>query len=257
MLPSLGHVLLLAAVSLAIAGGALLAYYGIDTYQRRRKMESIPLGVGSVPALGHLFTLLAAPEPWTLMLRWLNESGRDICRFMLPLDDWVVVRGGEAMRAVLQAQFRDFEKEKGVSFHPFLCILGSGLVTSEGQLWQSQRRLMTPAFKGDVLQEVIGISLSATRRLAAKLERCKASASTIEIDEEFRLLTLQVRAPPPPIASALARTLPHRCARSGSAATHLSLTQPAARLARDSKSSMCGTVFDRGPFSHRSSQRPS
>ena len=196
MLPSIGQCLVLAAVSLSIAAAAFIGYHGVETYQRRRKIQSIPLGSGSLPILGHLFALLRAPEPWTVMLRWFGESGRDICRFALPLEDWIVVRGGEAMRAVLQSQFRDFQKEVGVSFHPFLCILGSGLVTSEGQLWQSQRRLMTPAFKGDILQEVIGISISATRRLAAKLESCRASGSTIEIDEEFRLLTLQVRMQP-------------------------------------------------------------
>jgi beta-ring hydroxylase len=181
-----------AFVATATAGLCFLTYYGIETFQRRRKLSSIPLGSGQVPILGHMIALMKAPEPWSLMLQWLNASKGDIVRFCLPLDDWVVVRGGDAMRAVLQTHLRDFNKEIALSFHPFLCILGSGLVTSHGELWQKQRRLMTPAFKGDILQEVICISLRATSRLAAKLDACRIAASTIEVDEEFRLLTLQV-----------------------------------------------------------------
>lgn len=163
--------------------------------QRRKRLRTIPTAPDSVPVLGHLTTLINHPLPWERMLDWCKVYDSDIVRWYLPFEDWIVVRGGEAMRAVLQTKFRDFDKEVAMSFHPFLCILGSGLVTSHGQLWQTQRKLMTPAFKGDILQEVIDISVRATERLSAKLDACQASGTSIEIDEEFRLLTLQVRAP--------------------------------------------------------------
>jgi cytochrome P450 len=187
------RILLATFIVLLTVGLCFLTYNGIETIIRRRKLRDIPLGSGHLPVLGHIVALLNAPEPWKLMLKWLNDSNSDIVRFCLPFDDWVVVRGAEPMRAVLQTQIRDFNKEMDLSFHPFLCILGTGLVTSHGELWQTQRRLMTPAFKGEILQDVISVSLRATARLSAKLDACQASASTIEIDEEFRLLTLQVR----------------------------------------------------------------
>lgn len=162
--------------------------------QRRKRLRPIPTAPDSVPILGHLFSLINHPLPWERMLEWCKVYDSDIVRWYLPFEDWIIVRGGEAMRAVLQTKFRDFDKEVAMSFHPFLCILGSGLVTSHGQLWQTQRKLMTPAFKGDILQEVIDISMRATQRLSAKLDSCQASGSSIEIDEEFRLLTLQVSA---------------------------------------------------------------
>ena len=147
----------------------------------------------SVPVLGHLFALINHPLPWEQMLAWCDQRNTDIVHWFLPTEDWIVIRGGEAMRQVLQTKFKDFNKEVAMSFHPFLCILGSGLVTSHGQLWQQQRKLMTPAFKGDILQEVIHISTRASQRLFEKLDSCQSSGKHCEIELEFRLLTLQVR----------------------------------------------------------------
>jgi beta-ring hydroxylase len=160
---------------------------------RRQKLQAIPMAPGSLPGLGHLFSLANHPLPWELMLDWCHGAKSDIVHWFLPFEDWIIIRGGDAMREVLQTRFRDFSKEMAMSFHPFLCILGTGLVTSHGKLWQKQRKIMTPAFKGDILQEVIGISVKATSRLCGKLDACKVAGSSVEMDEEFRLLTLQVR----------------------------------------------------------------
>ena len=189
-----------AAQALAIAAACVLgvavfkvALLILQSFQRRRALRRIPCAPGHVPLLGHLFALINHPLPWERMLEWCNECDTDIVRWMLPLEDWVIIRGGDAMRAVLQTRFKDFNKEVAMSFHPFLCILGSGLVTSHGQLWQKQRKLMTPAFKGDILQEVVGISMRAVARMFKKLEAAASKSTTVEVDEEFRLLTLQVR----------------------------------------------------------------
>lgn len=167
----------------------------VASVYRRAKLHHIPLAPGCAPLLGHIFCLINHPLPWELMLEWVEQSKGNMVRWCLPFEDWVVVRGGSAMRSVFQTKFRDFNKEVAMSFHPFLCILGTGLVTSHGDLWQKQRKLMTPAFKGDILQEVIGISYNATNRLDEKLRACAKAKDSVEMDEEFRLLTLQARAP--------------------------------------------------------------
>jgi len=192
-------------------------------YVRRRKLAPIPRAPGALPLLGNLVGVGSHPLPWQLMLDWCYELNSNVVRWNLPFEDWVVVRGGECMRAVLQTNFKHFSKETAMSFKPFLCILGTGLVTSHGQLWQQQRKLMTPAFKGEaLLSNVIGISVRAVARMAAKLEQARASVSSVEISEEFRLLTLQARCccasvqlgPPwclhaAAAASALTRAVPH------------------------------------------------
>jgi beta-ring hydroxylase len=170
-----------------------LLYWVVESVYRRWCLADLPYAPGSIPLLRHLHKLALHPAPWNLMSSWIESTNHDMITWGLPLQEFVLVRGGEAMKTVFQTRFKDWHKDVGLSFHPFLCILGTGLVTSEGELWQKQRKLMTPAFKGDILQEVIEIGLRASSRLREKLENYKGTEKTVEIEEEFRLLTLQAR----------------------------------------------------------------
>lgn len=69
---------------------------------------------------------------------------------------------------------------------------GAGLVTSEGELWQKQRLLMGPALRVDVLDDIISIAKRATDRFSEKFETLRGSGQPVSMEEEFRLLTLQV-----------------------------------------------------------------
>jgi beta-ring hydroxylase len=158
---------------------------------RWHRLRPIPKAAKSTPFLGHLLAVVWHPMPWEEMLSWAR--GANIVHWWLPGEDWLSVQGGEATRTVLQTNFKDFDKETQMSFQPFLCILGTGLVTSHGKLWHEQRKLMTPAFKGDILTKVIDISLKAVDRLSSKVETITKTGACPEMDEEFRLLTLQVR----------------------------------------------------------------
>eukprot|EP00983_Pelagomonas_calceolata_P128677 1161535-Pelagomonas_calceolata.AAC.2 len=59
----------------------------------------------------------------------------------------VCVKDPAALRRVFQTNQRAYEKDLALSYHPFLPILGSGLVTSDGELWQKQRLLIGPALR--------------------------------------------------------------------------------------------------------------
>ena len=185
-------------VATALAASFILwfLYLVVGSAFRRWHLAGIPHAPSSLPILRHLHMLAFDPAPWSVMSSWIESTNEMMITWGLPLQDFVMVRGGEAMKTVFQTRFKDWHKDVGLSFHPFLCILGSGLVTSEGELWQKQRKLMTPAFKGDILQEVIEIGLRAVTRLMTKLDEWKGTDTTVEIEEEFRLLTLQVCTPP-------------------------------------------------------------
>jgi hypothetical protein len=75
----------------------------------------------------------------------------------------------------LQTKQRLYEKDLAFSYHPFLPILGTGLVTANGSLWQTQRVLIGPALRVEILDDVITIAKSAVDRLSRKLTRAKVS----------------------------------------------------------------------------------
>lgn len=184
-----------AATALAALFLLWFLYLVVGSAFRRWHLAAIPHAPCSLPILRHLHLLAFDPAPWSVMSSWIESTNEMMITWGLPLQDFVMVRGGEAMKTVFQTRFKDWHKDVEMAFHPFLCILGSGLVTSEGELWQKQRKLMTPAFKGDILQDVIEIGLRAVTRLMKKLDEYKGTDKTVEIEEEFRLLTLQVCAP--------------------------------------------------------------
>ena len=53
-----------------------------------------------------------------------------------------------------QTKQRAYEKDIGFSFSPFMPILGTGLVTADGELWRTQRLLLGPALRTEMLDEV-------------------------------------------------------------------------------------------------------
>ena len=67
----------------------------------------------------------------------------------------VIVGSAEGLKRVFQTNQRNYVKDLDFSFHPFLPILGTGLVTAQGQLWQQQRLLMAPTLRVDVLDDVV------------------------------------------------------------------------------------------------------
>ncbi len=56
--------------------------------------------------------------------------------------------------ATLQTKQRAYVKDIGFSFSPFMPILGTGLVTADGELWRTQRLLLGPALRTEMLDEV-------------------------------------------------------------------------------------------------------
>ena len=72
----------------------------------------------------------------------------------------VIVGSAEGLKRVFQTNQRNYVKDLDFSFHPFLPILGTGLVTAQGQLWQQQRLLMAPTLRVDVLDDVVRCCLT-------------------------------------------------------------------------------------------------
>jgi len=176
----------------AILGYKLLA--GILTWARIRlalDATSIPVAPGSLPILGHALCLLAG-TPWNIFVDWLTQCGESCVRFKVLNKECVLVRGPAALKRIFQTRQRNYGKDIGFTYHPFMSILGSGLVTSDGQLWQKQRLLIGPALRIDILDKIIHIAYEAVDRLSEKFQRFKGTGKPVNMEEEFRCLTLQV-----------------------------------------------------------------
>lgn len=106
--------------------------------------QTIPSPQGRL-LLGHLPEF--RPDPLACMSRWHRDFG-DIVGFRLGLQRFYLLSHPDLAEQVLVEQpdvfvkMYDPDKPKGLQL-----VLGQGLVTSTGALWQRQRRLLQPVFQ--------------------------------------------------------------------------------------------------------------
>lgn len=175
-----------------------------------RMLRAVPEAPGSNWLLGHVLPLLQGPKhnmaSWDVIDDWLQKRG-PVIKFRIGNIYSVATGDPTALKRVFQTRQKLYTKDLELSYHPFLPILGTGLVTSDGDLWQKQRLLMGPALRLDILDDIIGIAKNATDRLSVKLEKYRGTNQFVNVEEEFRLLTLQV------IGEAILSLPPEECDR--------------------------------------------
>ncbi len=142
-----------------------------------------------VPLLGQAL-ILARGCPWEHMYRWVTDKSLVKCRVLHRTG--IIVGDPKGLKRVFQTGYKLYDKDLDFSYGPFLPILGTGLVTANGKHWQKQRLLMAPALRIDMLDDILPIAKKAADRLAVKLKEVKSAKVAVDIEEEFRLLTLQV-----------------------------------------------------------------
>lgn len=156
----------------------------------QRKLEKAMVNIPRIPgnSLSHIKQLLSNP-PWDVMEEWGEKYG-SMVRFSFFGHNVMIVSEPELVKHIL-TKFRVYQKDS-MSYSHFKDILGTGLVTSNGEYWKRQRALVATVFRTTILEEAATISYAATDDLTAKLEKIRGTGKSIQIGEEFRHLTLQV-----------------------------------------------------------------
>lgn len=160
----------------------------------------IPLAPQKLPFIGHMAALMTG-APWDVMERWLR-GGEPTLRLEIPGATYVISRDPDLIRHVLVGGADNYLKDLR-SMAAFLDLLGSGLLTSDGELWRRQRAILAKAFRIEALRNVAEASIRAAGRLSAALDAQARSDQPADMGAHFRRLTLQV------IAEATLQMPPH------------------------------------------------
>ncbi len=94
------------------------------------------------------------------------------------------------IQQVLQSNFKSYVKGRG--YQILKLSLGEGLLTSEGKLWQRQRRMTQPSFQG---QQVAGFVSAMAENTVTMLQRWESHARNgviLDVVPEFMGLTLNI-----------------------------------------------------------------
>ena len=143
--------------------------------------------------IGQVFEFLKSP-PWDLMTEWHGEFGQ-IYAFGLFGRCCVSVSDPKILKVLLQTKMMQLKKDVPFTYKPFMPILGTGLVTSDGKAWALQRSRVSRVLRFDILDEIPGITLRAVQRMFAAIDDAQEDQQgnkVVEVGELFRHLTLQV-----------------------------------------------------------------
>jgi cytochrome P450 len=130
------------------------------------------------PAVPDQHDLGSTDETIDLMVRWFHEVG-DTYRVYAPgrkSSTWVV-HDPEDIKRVLVTNHRNYTK--GVGIDRVKLLLGNGIMTSEGEFWRRQHRMLQPAFHRKVIEKFSARIRTASEKLLAGTRwRTGTSSST-------------------------------------------------------------------------------
>nr|WP_232075951.1 cytochrome P450 [Phytohabitans suffuscus] len=142
------------------------------------------------------------PPPWAVpgllrklwgdRLRLLSEAADeygDVVRFAMGPKTIYFFNHPDHAKHVLVDNAANYHKGLGLA-EARRRILGDGLLTSEGETWRRQRRIISPAFRRERIAGFAGVVVDAgthlTQRLAAE------SGNVVDLAEEMTALTMDV-----------------------------------------------------------------
>jgi cytochrome P450 len=140
------------------------------------------------------------PDPFDLgdsddtldrLQQWFSEYGDTYRVYSRSRDRWTwVIHGPEDLRRVLVSNHRNYTKGAGID--RVRMLLGNGIMTSEGEFWRRQRRMMQPAFHRRVVERFAGV---VRRRNATLLERWATAAGRgdpVNLTQSMSVLALEI-----------------------------------------------------------------
>jgi cytochrome P450 len=96
------------------------------------------------------------------------------------------------IQQVLQSNFSNYRKGRG--YNILKLSLGEGLLTSEGALWQRQRKMTQPSFQGQQVASFIGTMAENALAMLGRWESHAAQSEAFDVVPHFMRLTLNIAA---------------------------------------------------------------
>lgn len=163
-------------------------HLGVATSVKPGRARAVPPVLrGGVPLLGILPAL--ARDPLQVFKRAIVLD--DVVRLPVPgRHPLFVVADPVQVRHVLQENHANYRR---TPFHDRLkTVLGEGLVTSEGELWQHQHRLLQPAFRAERIRRFVEVMAGTAAELASRWHAAAGVGQVLDIAREMSDLMLDI-----------------------------------------------------------------
>ncbi|XP_070167211.1 cytochrome P450 4C1-like [Polyergus mexicanus] len=144
----------------------MIYYYYVRSGRNGRLINLIPGPLGD-PIVGNAFQIyLSAEEQWKLKCS-LSDKYYPIFKIWIFVTNGVSIRHPDDLKTILSST-KCFEKSRLYNlFHPWL---GTGLFTSTGAKWHARRKILTPAFHYNILNQFADILIKEGDYMAKSLK---------------------------------------------------------------------------------------
>ena len=152
--------------------------------ERESSKNGPPPGPRGVPFFGSVMD--AWRDPLDLMVRTQRTYG-DVARLKFGHWSYYPIHDPADVHHVLVENYKAYTKSRNYS--GLKLVVGSGLITSEGEFWRGQRKLAQPAFHK---QRLAAFADAMVKDTASMLDRWAESGPTLDVHEEMTRLTLRI-----------------------------------------------------------------
>ena len=129
-------------------------------------------------------------DPLQYLVRTHAQFG-PIVQFPIPRPPSYLVADAESARRVLVTHARGYDKHT-LQYSALSLVTGDGLLTSDGEVWRRQRRLVQPAFHHEAIDAVGDHVAQALGRLDRRWGRLPVRGAIVDLDEVLMRATLEV-----------------------------------------------------------------
>ncbi|XP_076168954.1 cytochrome P450 4C1 [Ptiloglossa arizonensis] len=150
-----------------IALGLLLHFFILHYGNLGRKINSIP-GPQVMPLFGNLYQFPSSPAGIWNHVRELGSQYYPIYRVWTFLMPFVNIRHPDDIETILGNSKANRKSEVYDLLMPWF---STGLLTSSGRKWQVRRKILTPAFHFNVLQQFADVFIEESERLSTNLKK--------------------------------------------------------------------------------------
>ncbi|XP_011705709.1 PREDICTED: cytochrome P450 4C1-like, partial [Wasmannia auropunctata] len=137
-------------------------------YGRNGQLINLIPGPPGYPIAGNLLQFLGSLEKqWKFLTTHTNQYYPilKIWAFSLPV---VSIRHPDDLQTILSST-KHIEKE--LIFNVLQPLFGTGLVTSAGDKWHSRRKLLTPTFNFNILQQFVKVFIEEGEKMTKSLKK--------------------------------------------------------------------------------------
>lgn len=121
----------------------------------------------------------------------ITRNYGDIARVTLLGEESIFVNDPDAIQHILQTNSRNYDKQT-MDYQLLYPLVGRGLLTSDGDAWLRQRRLIQPAFHRQRIAALGQMMVEETLATLARWQGAAQQDAPIGVDQEMMRLTLSI-----------------------------------------------------------------